>query len=44
MAGILVVTGAVVFTANMLQVIRRHSPHSMDHVVLGALNSRRAVE
>ena len=39
--GILVTLGVVVFTANMLLVIHRHSPHTLDQVVFGSLTPRR---
>jgi hypothetical protein len=40
--GILLTLGVVVFTANMLLVIHRHSPYTLDQVLLGALSPWRA--
>jgi len=37
LAGALVALGAVVFAANLLGVVRRHGPHSLTTVLLGAL-------
>ncbi len=39
--GVLVFLGVAVFIANMLSVLRRHGPHSIDHVLLGTLSPRR---
>ncbi|WP_137285741.1 hypothetical protein [Halorussus salinisoli] len=39
--GISVGLGVVVFTTNVLLVIREHSPHSLDRVVLGSMSPRR---
>lgn len=39
-AGVLFVTGVVVFILNMLLVLRRHSPDHLDEVVLGSLSPR----
>nr|WP_241966864.1 hypothetical protein [Haloplanus aerogenes] len=38
--GGVVTLGSVVFTANMLQVIRKHSPHSMGQILLGSIAPR----
>jgi len=40
LGGVLVVAGILVFGANMLLVIREHSPHTLGYVVLGALDPR----
>ncbi|QZP39830.1 hypothetical protein [Halobaculum magnesiiphilum] len=39
--GGVVTIGVVVFTANMLRVIRIHSPHSLSQILLGSLDPRR---
>ncbi|WP_181692781.1 hypothetical protein [Natronomonas sp. LN261] len=39
--GALFTLGVVVFTANMLLVLRRHSPDTLDEVVFGSLSPRR---
>jgi hypothetical protein len=39
--GVLVGLGVVVFGANMLSVIRQHSPHSPGRILLGSLDPRR---
>ena len=41
-AGSLVILGILTFTGNMLLVLRRHSPHTLDRIVLGALSPRRS--
>jgi hypothetical protein len=38
--GGLVTLGSIVFTTNMLQVIHKHSPHSMGQILLGSIASR----
>ena len=40
--GVLVSLGVIVFTVNMLLVLRRHSPHSVDRIVLGSLSPRQS--
>jgi hypothetical protein len=42
--GAFVSLGVVVFTTNMVLVLRRHSPHPIDRIVLGAFSPRRSVE
>jgi len=42
-AGMLLFLGVVVFTANMVLVLHRHGPHSLDRVLLGSLSPRRSV-
>ncbi|MFC7139794.1 hypothetical protein ACFQMA_08075 [Halosimplex aquaticum] len=39
--GVLVSLGILVFTANMLFVIRDHSPHTLSRILLGSLDPRR---
>jgi hypothetical protein len=39
--GVLVGLGVVAFGANMLSVIRHHSPHSLGRILLGSLDPRR---
>ncbi len=38
--GALISLGILVFTTNMVLVLRRHSPHSLDRIVLGSLTPR----
>jgi len=40
LGGLLVLAGVVVFLANMALVVRRHSPHSVDQVLLGRVTPR----
>lgn len=40
--GVSVGLGMLVFSANMLLVVRHHSPHALDRVVLGSLSPRSA--
>lgn len=40
LAGALVGLGVAVFTANMLLIVRAHSPHSVGRIVLGSLDPR----
>jgi hypothetical protein len=42
LAGILVALGLVVFLSNMLLVVHRHSPYTLDQIVLGSLTPRRS--
>ena len=42
--GVLVAAGIVVFLTNMLLVVRRHSPHSLDQIVLGSFPPRQDQE
>ena len=42
--GAFVSLGVVVFTTNMILVLRRHSPHSLARIVLGSLTPQRAVD
>jgi hypothetical protein len=40
LAGVLVALGLVIFLANMLLVVHRHSPYTLDQIVLGSLTPR----
>jgi hypothetical protein len=42
--GVSITLGVTVFTANMLLVLRRHSHHSLDRVILGSLTPRKPIE
>jgi hypothetical protein len=42
--GVSITLGVIVFTANMLLVLRRHSHHSLDRVILGSLTPRESIE
>jgi hypothetical protein len=42
--GVSITLGVIVFTANMLLVLRRHSHHSLDRVILGSLTPRKPIE
>lgn len=42
--GVLITLGFVVFTANMLLVLRRHSQHALDRVILGTLTPRKSIK
>jgi hypothetical protein len=41
--GTLVLVGVLTFTGNMILVLRRHGPQSLDRVLLGSLSPRRSV-
>ena len=41
-AGILIATGIVIFSLNMALVVRRHSPYTIDHVLLGSFSPRQS--
>jgi hypothetical protein len=42
--GVLITLGCVLFTVNMLLVLRRHSHHTLDRVILGTLTPRELIE
>jgi hypothetical protein len=44
MAGSLVTLGLVVFLINMLLVVHRHSPYTLDQIVFGSLSPRQATD
>lgn len=42
--GVLITLGVIVFVVNMLLVLRRHSQHSLDQLILGTLTPRKPIE
>jgi hypothetical protein len=42
--GVLIALGVIVFVLNMLLVLRRHSQHSLDQLILGTLTPRKLIE
>ncbi|SDJ68908.1 hypothetical protein SAMN05216226_107129 [Halovenus aranensis] len=42
LGGVLLILGLCAVLANLLLVVRRHSPHTLDQIVLGSLTPRRA--